>query len=92
VRLRREIAKIAKPPVETSERYGKIRLVESRKIAKEKRKWRCYANALTTRSRILLKGDEGGEKIWRAGDERAQVTLALWFQLGRHETEELARK
>jgi hypothetical protein len=28
----------SQPPVETSERYGKIRLVESRKIAKEKRK------------------------------------------------------
>jgi hypothetical protein len=26
---------------------------------------RGYANALTTRSRMLLKGDQGGYKIWR---------------------------
>jgi hypothetical protein len=36
-----------------------------RKIAKEKSENSdCYANALTTRSRMLLKGDEGGHYPW----------------------------
>jgi hypothetical protein len=36
---------------------GQICSVGRRKIAKNKR---CYANTLRARSRMLLKGDEGG--------------------------------
>jgi hypothetical protein len=57
----RAIAKIAKPTVETSgygtPESGKIRLVEPKKIAKEKSE---IAMLCERSSRMLLKGDEGG--------------------------------
>src|ERR1700737_3507572 len=40
--------------------FGGSRRKIAKKIAKNKR---CYANTFTTRSRMLLKGDEGGAKF-----------------------------
>jgi hypothetical protein len=45
---------------------GQICSVGRRKIAKKIAKnKRCYANTLRPCSRMLLKGDEGGCKIWK---------------------------
>jgi hypothetical protein len=58
-----KIAKIAKPTIEISDKVqsGKIRLEQSKKIAKEKSENSDdMPTLLRPRSRMLLKGDEGG--------------------------------
>jgi hypothetical protein len=104
--ISREILAVFQPAPSASDHQSWILIAESRPPQESSRRRELNAHGYgatldwysmigsffvphTTCSRMLLKGAEGGAKF---GGTKMNALKLLWLQLGRHETEALARK